>query len=201
MANIRVLILGGTSEARALAAGALRQAGFRRSAVARRPHRETVQTACSGSHWRFRRRGRPRIISARRQISPSCRRDTPLRHSHLRQRRRGCTPFRHSRLCSAPAGMGSAAGRQLDRDQQHSRRRSPRSALPLAASFWRRDARKRIARKRRRSTSISFAASTRSTRRSISRMSSTFSSAVPSHLDSEIALLRQSRHRCDRRQE
>ncbi len=85
----RVLILGGTAEARLLAERLAGRSGSYRHAFARRPHGCAGAAAGAGARRRLRRRRRTRALSGRRTHRCADRRDPSLRRHHLGQRRRG----------------------------------------------------------------------------------------------------------------
>ncbi len=114
MANIRVLILGGTSEARTLAQALSGKSDFdvllSLAGRTEKPSSQPVSIRIGGFGGpeglaSFLRDGKFHLLVDATH---------PFATRISANAEEAATPFRHSRACSSPARMGSAAGRPLD---------------------------------------------------------------------------------------
>ena len=161
----KILILGGTAEARQLAGKLAAQHDVTLS-LAGRTENPVAQGVPVRSRRLRRRRGSCRL-SQGQPHRPAGRRDPSLCRADLCQRRRGRAPRRRSRHRTAPPRLGTrcpaTAGRSVDSAAEAvaAARRQPREK-----SFSRSAGRNSRPSRPRRSTPISSAASIRSSRRS-----------------------------------
>ena len=110
----KILILGGTTEARQLAAKLAARERSRRHPVACRAHRKPGRSRRAGAQRRVRRRGGAGSLSARRKDRAADRRDASLCGADLGQCGGGRAAGRRSRHRSAPPGLGAGRRRPLD---------------------------------------------------------------------------------------
>ena len=121
-----VLVLGGTGEARALAAALARRRGRRRRAGdldARRPRRRPAAARGRGARRRLRRAGRagglhPRAAGRRRR-----RRDAPVRRADVVVGVRGLRADRDAAAAARPPAVRARSGDRLARGRDARRRR------------------------------------------------------------------------------